>query len=109
MKVERTKIDREKLKLLATWMINNLKSLEFDIQCYELALMAFRVGFPKESVAFDLALARAKVHQPTVEAMYQKYDAPLAQLLERISQDEEHESAFLAFLQSWEPNKDPVN
>jgi hypothetical protein len=109
MKIERTKIDREKLKLLATWMINNLKSLEFDIQCYEQALMAFRVGFPMESVAFDLALAKAKVHQPTVEAMYQKYDVPLAQLLERISQDEEQESAFLAFLQSWEPNKGPVN
>jgi len=70
--------DREKLAEFATGITTILKDLESEVRAYELALEVFKITFPGPSVAFELALAKAKATSSLAEAMREKYDVALA-------------------------------
>jgi hypothetical protein len=83
--------------------------LESKVRAFDLALETFKIAFPGPSVAFDLALAKAKVNRAVTKPMREKYDVALKRFLEQISRDQVEVPELLAFLQSWQQDKEPVN
>ena len=99
-------ISKEKIKILVTMMFNNLKMLESELLAYKTVVKAIGVS-TDTTHELDQAVEDAQNSAAMKQVMTGKYDAPLAQFLERLDQTVSTQEA-LEFLQSWKP-EGPTN
>jgi hypothetical protein len=100
-------INQEKIKILVTVMFNNLKLLESELLAYKTVVKAVALS-TDTTHELDQAVEDARNSAALKQIMTGKYDAPLAQFLERLDQAVSIQEGLLQFLQSWK-SEGPIN